>query len=376
MKIQCQFVPSLSEIKKNDWNALVDKDFPFLRYEFLHALEQSKSVVRETGWEPYHCIIFDQGRLVAAAPQYIKHHSYGEYVFDWSWADAYHRHHLQYYPKLLAAIPFTPCVGPRLMVAKGFDEALIRKVYLEHCIKACEEQELSSWHLLFPKPEEQYEGALRRVGVQFHWYNRQYSSYDDFLSTLTSSRRKNLRKERRKVHEQGFEFVWRQGSEVSAEELRAFYACYHATYLKRGQKGYLNAEFFERLFENMSKQVRLLLIVNEGRIVAGSLFLAGEKTLYGRYWGCLEEYDHLHFEACYYQGIDYCIEHGLSHFDAGAQGEHKVMRGFEPIETQSFHWMAHPGFSEAIADFLVQETEHVQSYKAEMEAMLPYKVQE
>lgn len=373
MKIQCQFVSNIQEVDKTAWNALVDKDFPFLRHEFLCALEQSKSVHTTTGWEPYHCVIFDQDRLIAAAPQYIKHHSYGEYVFDWAWADAYHQHQLDYYPKLITAIPFTPCVGPRLMTATDCDSTTLKEHFMNNVIETCESKRWSSWHILFPNEDEQYQGIMRRVGVQFHWYNQQYQSFNEFLAALSSSKRKNIRKERRKIHEQGFEFAWRSGTEINEQELRAFYACYHATYLKRGQQGYLNKQFFEQVIHTMPESLRLLLVYKQGEIVASALYFIGEQTLYGRYWGCLGEYEQLHFETCYYQGIDHCIQEKLNHFDAGAQGEHKVLRGFQPIETHSFHWLQHPEFSRAIDNFLQRESLHVAQYVQEMRRLLPFK---
>ena len=382
MKIQCQFVEGLDQIDQNEWNRLIDKDFPFLRYEFLYALERSKSVSKETGWEPYHCVMTSEegGKraLIAVAPQYLKHHSYGEYVFDWAWADAYQRHGLDYYPKLLTAIPFTPCVGDRLSISHRYEREQLEPIYRRACIDECENRKLSSWHVLFPKDGERYTSLHQRLGVQFHWYNQGYKHFDDFLAALSSRKRKNIKKERQKAVSQGLSFEWRSGADITNDELRAFYACYHATYLKRGQKGYLNWSFFEEIARLMPESLRFLLVVKESeapKIVAGALFFLGDATLYGRYWGCLEEYEQLHFETCYYQGIDYCIAEGLAHFDAGAQGEHKVLRGFEPIETASYHWLAHPEFSRAVGDFVDQEKHHIKAYKEDAAALLPYKNQ-
>lgn len=377
MKIQCQFIRNIDQVDQKDWNLLINNDFPFLRYEFLYALEQSESVSRQTGWEPMHCTIYEQSLLVAVVPQYVKQHSFGEYVFDWSWADAYHNNGLQYYPKLISAIPFTPCTGPRLMVHPEYDTKAIMASFIDACLAQCSQLGFSSWHILFPDKPWSSEQLLQRVGVQFHWYNKGYTSFDDFLAVLSSRKRKNIKKERAKIASQALKFEWREGHDVSLDELKAFYACYHATYLKRGQKGYLNWAFFDILFKSMPQNLLLLLVKTDApeqtEIVAASLFIKGDQTLYGRYWGALAHFDHLHFEACYYQGIEYCIKHDYLHFDAGAQGEHKVLRGFEPVKTYSYHWLAHPEFSRAVADFLQHERAQIDSYISEIKQLLPYK---
>lgn len=377
MKIQCQFIRNLDQVDPKAWNHLIKKDFPFLSYDFLHALEQSKSVTKQTGWEPKHCTIYDQGTLVAVAPQYVKQHSFGEYVFDWSWADAYQHNGLNYYPKLITAIPFTPCVGRRLQIHQDYDPGLILPKVVDAVLSECEQMGLSSWHILFPEEAWCDERLVQRTGVQFHWYNKGYDDFEAFLEALTSRKRKNIRKERAKVAKEGLSFIWREGGDVSVDELKAFYACYHATYLKRGQKGYLNWAFFENLFASMPQNLVLLLVKKScsdgSEIVAASLFMKGDTTLYGRYWGCLEHYEHLHFEACYYQGIEYCIAQGFQHFDAGAQGEHKVLRGFEPVKTVSYHWMAHAEFHHAVSDFLQHERLQMESYINEISDLLPYK---
>jgi len=381
------FIDSLEGVEKQDWNRLVPADTPFLRHEFLDAMEQSGSVCADTGWLPRHCLLrTDDGDLVAAAPGYIKLHSYGEYVFDWAWADAYARHGLNYYPKLLSAIPFTPCVGPRLLMDRLHRNNADKKRsvvmhYFDACQTLCREEGLSSWHLLFPDEslhELEGNGArmLRRTGVQFHWYNRDYSDFDSFLAELNARKRKSIRRERQKIRDAGIVFRHVRGDALSVQELNAFYGFYAATYLRRGQHPYLNQRCFQAWMDSMAEQFLFVLAYRETELIAGALFLLGEKSVYGRYWGCAESISGLHFETCYYQGIDYCIAHGFQHFDAGAQGEHKLVRGFEPLETRSLHWLAHPEFSDAVAAYLEEERDHVDRYRLSTQAALPFRKKE
>ncbi|TVP87571.1 MAG: N-acetyltransferase [Pseudomonadaceae bacterium] len=364
---------SLSLIDADAWNGLLGSDYPFLQHGFLHALESSGSVSMVSGWQPAHCVVeSDAGELLAALPLYAKHHSYGEYVFDWAWAEAWERAGRSYYPKLLSAVPFSPVQGPRLL---GQDVAA-QHLLLTTLDNSLQADQISSLHLLFNTGSEndQLEAAgwLQRLGCQFHWFNRGYAGFDDFLAQCTSRKRKNFRKERQAVAEQGIEFYWRSGAELEASHWATFYPFYAATYYKRGQQPYLTPSFFSALAESMPSQVHLLFACHQGKEVAAALFLSDKDTLYGRYWGCLEEYDRLHFETCFYRGMERCIELGLQRFDAGAQGEHKLIRGFEPVLTQSWHKLQ-TGLHEAVADFLLRERAGIQRYHQEAREVLPYR---
>lgn len=358
---------------------MLDSEVPFLRHEFLASLEASGCVSHATGWEPSHYVCRDNsGNVVAVAPQYLKHHSFGEYVFDWSWAEAFQRHGVPYYPKLIGAIPFTPCQSPRLMLGAarcfGADrQALVARNYLHQNKAICAGGGVSSWHVLFPDQEAPYENMLERIGVQYHWFNRAYRSFEEFLAQLVSRKRKSIKKERARIAQAGLGFEWCSGERVTDEQLQVFYRLYHSTYEKRGQQGYLNLAFFRYLLQDMPESLQFLFVRDGTSIVAGALFFTGTTTLYGRYWGCVEEYDALHFETCYYRGIEWCIEHGFTRFDAGAQGEHKLLRGFEPVQTRSFHHIEHPEFRQAIRDFLQQESRHIASYINEARSALPFK---
>lgn len=382
-KLQPQFVDSISEIAAAEWNALNDGDYPFLRHEFLAAFEKSGSVSETAGWIPRHLTLRSAaGELVAAMPIYSKLHSYGEYVFDWSWANSYYQNGLDYYPKLLTAVPFTPCAGPRLLTAPNVDASTACTQALESIMDLCAREKASSWHLLFPekdlvdlldKTQPQSGALMKRVDTQFHWYNRGYGTFADYLGAMTSRKRKSIRREREKVAAQEITFLHLTGDAITPEYLHDFYIFYHATYLKRGRQGYLNQEFFEMVVETMPQNVLLVMAQYEGQSIAAALFFVGGDTIYGRYWGCLEEYDQLHFETCYYQGIEYCINNQLAHFDAGAQGEHKIQRGFEPIQTCSYHWIQHEGFRDAVARYLRFERADVESYMRDAASYLPFK---
>lgn len=381
--MQICFIDSIHQIAAAQWNQLCPPDYPFVRHEFLAALEDSNSTNTTTGWQAHHLLIMADGQLLAAMPGYMKTHSYGEYVFDWSWADAYRRYGVDYYPKWVNAIPFTPCVGPRLLcAAESRTTALIDAVV--HALTAeCTEKKLSSWHCLFPNSETSAQlcehKIPQRIGCQFHWFNRDYKSFDDFLAQMTSRKRKNIVKERRQVIEQGFVFEVKTGSALTAQDWEIFYALYCNTYLKRsGHSGYLSAAFFQQLGATMSDNLVLinamqLTATGVKNIIAASLFVRDNHTLYGRYWGCFEEYQFLHFETCYYQGIDYAIANQLTRFDGGAQGEHKIARGFEPVITYSNHWIKEPGFRTAIVQFVAEEAAGIHAYAADARIHLPFK---
>jgi predicted N-acyltransferase len=384
--MQLHFIDSILKVDREQWNQLCPADYPFVRYEFLAALELSGSTCAATGWQPQHLVIIADGRLVAAMPGYIKTHSYGEYVFDWAWADAYRRHGFQYYPKWINAIPFTPCVGARLLCNDKNRTA----EYLHQAIQTlnthCEEQQLSGWHCLFPNAilSEQLQAnqIQQRLGCQFHWFNRDYAEFDDYLGQMSSRKRKNILKERRQVSEQGFHFLHKTGAQLTPDDWTTFYQLYRNTYLKRsGHQGYLSEQFFQILGETMSDNLVMVCVENRlipatetaNGIIAAALFLRDTSAIYGRYWGCQEEYQFLHFETCYYQGIEFAIANNISRFDGGAQGEHKIARGFEPVLTYSNHWLRSPVFRPAIEQFLIQEASNIRGYADDARESLPFK---
>lgn len=380
LDITLETCASIADIPQPEWQRLAGRNHPFVRYEFLQALETSGCTAPDTGWTPSHLVFRINGEICGLAPAYLKTHSMGEYVFDWSWADAYQRYGQPYYPKLLLAVPFTPSQGPRLLLTAELRALLTPQRFDVLLTELTEHLGCHSWHLLFPDQADQallhHDQALHRIGCQFHWHNQSYRNFDDFLAVLTSRKRKSIRKERRQVADQGIHFRHIHGRDISDQVLSAFYVFYQATYLKRGRPPYLNKPFFEQVRETLPEHLHLIMAVREGKMIAGALFLAGETTLYGRYWGCLEEYNHLHFETCYYQGIELALALGLQHFDAGAQGEHKLVRGFEPTLTHSWHGILHPGFREAIESFIHEEADHVVSYCDDAQSALPFRQQE
>jgi predicted N-acyltransferase len=380
--MHCKFLSSIAGISPETWNGLFDSENPFVQHAFLLALEESGCASLETGWQPLHMMLLDGERPIAVMPLYARDDSFGEFVFDWGWAEAYMRHGLNYYPKLVTAIPFTPVAGPRVGVAADAVPGDVFRTMLNALHRLAERRAFSSWHLLFPGLrlqsallEMKEEGAfLHREAVQFYWYNRGYDGFDGFLATLRSSRRKNIRRERRIVAGQEITLARHTGDEISDEEWRGFYRCYVDTYRKRsGHDGYLNRDFFDRLRASMASQLMLVVARRHGEIIACSLFLHDSRRLYGRYWGSLGDFSCLHFEACFYQGIEFCIERGLQEFDPGTQGEHKLMRGFEPVKTTSYHWIADRRFRAAIAEFLNHERSSTERYKQQAETYLPYK---
>jgi uncharacterized protein len=380
--LKTEFISSIEQIESEQWNTLVGDNEPFLRHEFLAALEASQSVSKVKGWQPHHFACRDKdGQLIAVSPMYLKDHSYGEYVFDWAWADAYQRHGLSYYPKLISAVPFTPSQSSRLLISPSLaDEqrSALSGVFRRSVEAECGRSNLSSAHVLFPSAEQVesniFSDWMERRATQYHWFNRSYSDFEDFLGSLNSSKRKNIRKERKAISASGITTKWFAAEDLDSTLRDCFYACYENTYHRRGQHAYLSKEFFHLLFEAMPQTCLLLFAFNSaGLPIACALFMKGSETLFGRYWGCLDEQSCLHFELCYYQGIEYCIEHGLSRFDAGAQGEHKLLRGFEPLCTFSYHYIPHAEFARAIDLFLEEEKEYVEQYREDAKAWLPYK---
>lgn len=364
----------LSDLPTQDWDGLVPGDSPFLRHAFLSAMEDSGSLGPRSGWRAEHLLHYENDQLIAALPAYRKWHSYGEYVFDHGWADACRRAGIAYYPKLLIAVPFSPVSGPRLLARRAEDG----RELLAALPGYLEAEELSSAHVNFSDPVAdellaEQPGWLQRIGCQYHWQNRGYRDFQDFLDALSSRKRKQMRKEREQVAGQGIDFEWLEGHELSQAQWDFVYACYSNTYEIRGQAPYLTREFFSLVAERMPESIRVVLAKQGSRPVAMAFSLIGGDSFYGRYWGCLAEFDRLHFETCFYQGMEYAIENGIKRFDAGAQGEHKLIRGFEPVITHSWHYLTHPGLREAVADFLEQERAGILAYAEDAKNALPYR---
>ncbi|WP_343864603.1 GNAT family N-acetyltransferase [Caenispirillum bisanense] len=361
------------------WDACAGPDNPFVSHAFLAALEESGSVGGEAGWLPRHLLLRDAaGTLLAAAPLYVKSHSYGEYVFDWAWANAYAQAGGRYYPKLQCAVPFTPVTGPRLLVRPDApDPAALRQALAGGMIELAERAGCSSVHITFPTETEAQAlggmGLLTRLGTQYHWENRGYASFDDFLAGLASRKRKDIRKEREKAQATGVRLRTLTGAEITAAHWDAFFRFYRSTSDRKWGTPYLTRAFFDLLGERLGDRVVLVMGEDDGRPVCGALNLRGGDCLYGRNWGSLGEYRYLHFEACYYRAIDYAIEHRLARVEAGAQGEHKIKRGYLPQATWSAHWIADPALRGAVARFLRQETAMMQEEMADLCDLAPYR---
>ncbi len=367
---------AMAEIARDDWNALAGTDYPFLRHEFLLAAEQSGCVSPDTGWSPRHLTISDDDGLRAAMPLYEKSHSWGEFVFDWAWANAYDQAGLSYYPKLVSAVPFTPAPSRRLLL-RDTDDKVAGKALLAAAIKLAEDTDCSSFHILFPTAPEidafGDAGLLIRKDCQFHWHNKHYPSFERFLETFTSAKRKKARRDRRRVRESGIRFRRVHGADIDASSLSAVYQLISNTFMRRGSMPYYSEAFFRDLNAQLPNSILYVLAELDSAIVAAAVFFESEHALYGRYWGSNGHYDALHFETCYYQGIDYCIETGKTLFEPGTQGEHKVSRGFSPVTTWSAHWLAHPQFASAIERYLDEEGKHVERYIDEVDSHTPYK---
>ncbi|MBC7684627.1 MAG: N-acetyltransferase [Bdellovibrionales bacterium] len=376
MNYRTHIVSSLAEVGQAAWDALVasqDKPNPFLSYAFLHALHESGSASADTGWQPQFLALYDGDQLAAAMPLYVKSHSYGEYVFDWAWADAYHRNGQEYYPKLLSAIPFTPVTGPRMLAV----DARARTALITVLRSTQEASEVSSTHILYP-PEEQVKeledaGFMLRSGVQFHWLNAGYASFDEFLDTLEKKKRKNIRAERRKVHDAGVTMRRVRGADATDADWKLFNRCYQRTYKAHHSTPYLNLDFFQRIGRSMPDNILLVIAEREGKPIASSMVIHSENTLFGRYWGELEHVPCLHFETAYYQPLEFCIEQKIAVFEGGAQGEHKMARGFLPTKTWSAHWLAHPAFADAVERFLEREKGGIDEYIDELNERNPFK---
>lgn len=369
----------LSEVDSVEWDACAGRENPFISHAFLSALEDSGSVKPETGWLPQHLILRDPDRrLCAAMPLYLKGHSQGEYIFDYAWAHAYERAGGQYYPKLLSAVPFTPVTGSRLLVRDGFDREIAEQYLTAAMAQVVDQHQVSSLHVNFlPKDQADrlnQKGFLVRHGHQFHWHNNGYKTFDDFLNALTSRKRKSIRKERRSLAEAGLRAEALQGDAITPAYWDAFYRFYIDTYDRKWGAPYLTRHFFDVLHETMRDRVVLMLAFNaDGQPIAGALNLVGSDTIFGRNWGCIEDYKFLHFELCYYMAIDYAIAHGLSRVEAGTQGEHKIQRGYLPVTTYSAHLLPDPGFRDAVARFLAQERAEEKNWQKILADTGPYK---
>ncbi len=365
------FKPSIANIPEADWDRLNSSQNPFLRYAFLKALEDSGSVAANAGWQPHHAVLEDaKGQITGACPLYIKSHSMGEYVFDHAWAEAYKAAGGHYYPKLLSAIPFTPVTCEKIL---GLDKQEILLAITEETKRLG----LSSAHLLFLTRDEikaaKAQGYLIRHDQQFHWQNDGYASFDDFLGALTSQKRKTIKKERAAVRASGLEIKNLEGAEISEGDWELFYRFYLETCMKRWGQPYLTPEFFTRIGQTMPENLMLTLASRGGTAIAGALHIKGAGALYGRYWGALEYHKFLHFELCYYQAIDYAIAGGLATVEAGAQGGHKLFRGYKPAKTSSAHWIVHEGFRKGVRDFLSQERKAVDLHIEGLEKLTPFK---
>ena len=363
---------TISALRAEQWDALTDGN-PLLSHAYFAALEATHCATPQTGWTPRHLILLRSGRVGAAMPLYAKTHSRGEYVFDQAWAQAYARYGMDYYPKLVSAVPFTPVPGRRLLAGDRNDQLLL----LTAALRLANEQPYSSLHVLFPQEDElavlQEAGLKLRSNVQFHWINTGYRDMDDFLAALQQQKRKKLRQDRRRVADAGIEFQWLSGKDIDSATLRFLYLCYVQTYLEHGNRPYLSLEFFERLHDRLAGSLVIVQAHRRGAPIAAALNVRHGDRLYGRYWGCTEAIPGLHFETCYTQGIEYCINHGIRVFEGGAQGEHKLARGMLPVQTHSAHWIKDPVFSPAVADFLEREGPNVERYIEHLREHSPYR---
>jgi predicted N-acyltransferase len=373
-----RIIGEFASIEAGAWEALDHRDNPFLSHGFLSALETSGSIGPAAGWVPRHLAVYEDEQLAAFAPTYLKAHSHGEFVFDWAWADAYERRGQAYYPKLLTAVPYSPVSGPRLLTLRDHPDAeALRRQLVQQAIGLCSEDQLSTWHCNFVQDVESAaldsQGLLPRQDWQFHWLNQGYADFDDFLERLRSRKRKSIRRERRHVRDAGVTFRWLNGGDLTDALLDFVYRCYLNTFKAYGNYAALSQSFFAAIAASLDERFVLVLAMRDGDPLAMSLYLAGGGRLYGRYWGCVEEIPGLHFETAYYQGIEYCIQQGIGVFESGAQGEHKISRGFVPHRTNSWHFVRDPGFREAIANHLVRERAWMDEYRDQLALHDPYR---
>lgn len=375
LSLQC--LPSLASIDASDWDALLPDANPFLSHAFLSAMELEHCIRPDYGWTPHHLLLRDGERVVGAIPLYLKGNSHGEFVFDWAWAHAWEQAGHDYYPKLLAAVPYSPVSGPRLLIGKGADAPNLRRLLAQALRDQTDRLGLSSAHVNFTQNEDGValaaDGWLVREDTQFHWRNRGWRGFDDFLGSLTAKKRKNIRQERAQVERTGVICTMRHADEIDGSDWPALHRLYVSTFEDHGNLPVLTESFFRRIAAALPRQLLVCECRLDGELVAMALFLRSDSTLYGRYWGAQVMLPGLHFEACYYQGIDYCLRHGLQSFEPGAQGEHKIARGFLPTPTRSFHYLADPGLRHAVADYLRRESRSRREYREELALHTPYR---
>ncbi len=370
---------AIDAIEPERWDALNGTDNPFLQHAFLHALEVHGAVSKSNGWAPQHLVLFDDERLVAAAPAYLKANSWGEFVFDFAWANAYAQHGLEYYPKLVVAVPYSPVNGPRLLLDPSYPADTLRTALADGARSLAEQLNLSSVHILFPLQQEQAAlgeaGYLHRLGCQFHWRNRGYVDFEAFLADFTAKKRKNIRRERRLVADQGITLHTLHGHDIDSALWANLHRFYVNTFDSHGNIPVISQACFETLAEQLGEQMVVFVAKLDDQPIATAICLRSQDTLYGRYWGALDEYPGLHFETCYYQGIDYCIRHGLERYEPGAQGEHKIARGFLPVLTHSAHYLLDDPFHDAVARFLERERPAVQAYASTLRDEGPFRAE-
>ena len=377
-EVELKVLDSLATIAAQEWDALIDSN-PTLRHDYLQSMIVAGCTTAKSGWLPQFLTLWRDiaGRqtLCGAVPLYVKSHSYGEYVFDWAWAEAYQRHGLNYFPKLLAAVPFTPCTGGRLLAKTSAD----RNILVDGLISLAEQSDVSSLHVLFPNSDDHQllidKGMMPRTSIQFHWQNAGYKNFDDFLALMSHDKRKKVKQERRKVVDAGITFKRLVGSEITAADWDFFVQCYDHTYRAHFSTPYLNRKFFGFIGERMAENILLIVAEREGKPIASALNLFSERTLYGRYWGGIAFHSGLHFETCYYQALEFCISRGIQVFEGGAQGEHKLARGFLPVKCHSAHWLKQPQFAKAVEDFLRRESGGMEQYVNELGESSPFKAQ-
>ena len=377
MSLSAKIIDSLNDIPALEWNRLIPDSNPFLKHEFLAGLERHNCLDGHC-WSPSHIVIFDKENIVAAIPMYIKSNSTGEFVFDWSWADAFHSAGGEYYPKLVSAIPFAPVTGPRILFdKKSNNTGELTDLLITSALYTAENNNFSSFHCLFPDEAQldlfkKFNMGLR-INCQYHWFNNNYENFDEFLGTLDSKHRKSIKRERKSVYNQDIQIEILNGNEISEYQWEAFYKFYCSTFYRKWGEPRLTLPFFHSLSDYMPESTVLMLARKNNQYIAGAYAMRSNDTLYGRHWGCSARYNNLHFELCYYQSIEYCIRNGLKCLNAGAQGEHKISRGFIPVKTWSLHWIRNASFRNAVNQFLLQETEYIEQYMNNMQTHLPYK---
>lgn len=367
-----KIIETISDIPATQWDALAENN-PFLKHAYLSALQETGCATPETGWQAQFITLWEGEQLLGGMPLYLKFHSYGEFVFDWAWADAYQRNGLRYYPKLVCSVPFTPATGPRLLA----QTPELRAQLLRAALELAHEPGISSLHLLFPyesqAEEMQAQGMMLRRGVQLHWRNAGYADFDAYLASMRRDKRKKIKQERRKVSDAGITFQHIRGEQITPEQWGFFVRCYEHTHVQYNSPQPLNLEFFQRIGATMPEHILLIIASRDGQPIAGAINFYNHDTLFGRSWGALEYHPGLHFETCYYQAIDFCINNRIDLFEGGAQGEHKLARGFLPSVTWSAHWLAHPQFAKAVEEFLKRETGGIDQYMDELNDSNPFK---